>query len=48
LSRYSNKIGSVLSLCESDVTIANIYQNLPHIMVGKQLAQIWYEETASL
>jgi len=41
---------SVLSLCyqESNVTITNISQILPHIMAGKQLAQIWYEEITSL
>ena len=41
---------SVLSLSYegSDVTITNILQSLPHIMAGKQLAQIWYEEITSL
>jgi len=33
LSRYSNKIES-----DSDVTITNISQSLPHSMAAKQLA----------
>jgi len=51
LLHYSNKIGSVgLRKCshyhclESNVTITNLLQSLPHIIAGKQLAQIWYEE----
>ena len=41
---------SVLSLSyqESEVTITNISQRLPHIMAGKQLAQAWCEDITSL
>jgi len=35
-------------LLKSDVTTANILQTLPHIMVKKQLAEIWHEEITSL
>jgi len=37
-----------LSYYESHVTVTNISQSLPHIMAGKQLAYIWYEEITSL
>ena len=58
LSRYSNKIESLglrkcpyyryLSKKVTDVTLTNISQSLLHIMAGKQLAKIWYEEITSL
>ena len=35
-------------LQESDVTTANISQSFPHVMAGKHLAYIRYEEIASL
>jgi len=31
-----------------NVATANISQSLTHIMAGKQLAEIWYEEITSL
>ena len=37
-----------ISYYESDVGITNISQSLEHIMAGKQLALIWYEEITSL
>ena len=37
-----------LSYYESDATIANISQSVSHIVAGKQLAWISYEEITSL
>jgi len=39
---------TVLLRSGTTLTITNISQSLPHIVVGKQLVYIWYEEITSL
>jgi len=39
---------TVLLRSGTTLTITNISQSLPHIVAGKQLVYIWYEEITSL